>query len=284
MLTFRLGAATISSINVGNFGFRLKDVDNVPKSEWREKYSDVFENIRPYPSQSFLITLRNLIVLIDPGDYASFASLSPENVIPGYSPPPSLTSQLRKLGVRESDVNYVVITHGHVDHYAGVATFIANSGESVPTFPRALHMIGKQDFESQGVQISLRDRSSIERKTIGMLLEKGLLELVEKGRELSDEIEIIEAPGETPGHKIVRLESNGEVLYCVGDLFHHSSEVENVSWMAKWADAEKNLESRKLLIERALKENALVAASHMPLGRLRKDGSAIKFVLDETIS
>jgi glyoxylase-like metal-dependent hydrolase (beta-lactamase superfamily II) len=277
MQSFGVGDAKVSAINLGDFGFRLKDEDNVPESEWREHYSDVFENVKPYPSQCFLITIRDMAVLVDAGDYQRFATLDPGYVIPNYRPPPRLFDQLRELGVQREDVNYVVITHSHVDHYAGV-TLKRDSNDIVPTFPRALHLIGKQDFEASDMQKSLRDSTSIESETIGVLLKKGLIELVEEGRELSDEIEIIAAPGESPGHKIVKLASRDETLYCVGDLFHHGAEVENISWMAKWADVDKNLRSRENFIQSALKENALMAAAHMPLGRLERRGSFVKFV------
>jgi glyoxylase-like metal-dependent hydrolase (beta-lactamase superfamily II) len=277
MRTLSVGDAKVSAFNLGNFGFRLKDEDNVPESEWRPKYTDVFENVKPYPSQCFLIIVRDVSVLVDPGDYSRFANLGPEYVIPNYNPPPGIIDQLRELGVAREEVNYVVITHGHIDHYAGV-TIKENSKAQVPTFPRALHFFGKQDFESADTQNALRVPNSIESETIGVLLKNGLLELVENDRQLSDEVEIIAAPGETMGHKIVKIASRGDTLYCVGDLFHHAAEVENISWMAKWGYAEKNLSSRRQLIESALKENALLAAAHMPLGRLEKSGSTVKFV------
>ncbi len=276
MRSFSVGDARVSTINVGDYNFRLKDVDGVPENEWRPKFSDIFENMKPYPSQCFMISIRELALLVDAGDYSRFANLSPENVMPNYKPPPVLADHLRELGISSEDVNYVVITHNHVDHYAGVTTK-SKSNMDVPTFPRALHLIGKQDFEAADMQAALRDPNSEESQTIGVLLKKGLLELVEYGRELSDEIEVIAAPGETPGHKIVKLTSKGETLYCVGDLFHHAVEVENISWMAKWADHEENLRSRKKLIESAVRENALIAAAHMPLGRLEKSGTSVKF-------
>ena len=36
---------------------------------------------------------------------------------------------------------------------------------------------------------------------------------------------MLHAPGETPGHSIVRVDSAGEWFYALGDLFHHASEV-----------------------------------------------------------
>jgi glyoxylase-like metal-dependent hydrolase (beta-lactamase superfamily II) len=277
MKTFKIGRARVSAINLGNLGFRLKDEDDVPEDQWGPNYSDVFEKVNHYPSQCFLIILRDMTIIVDAGDYSRFAKVGPEYVIAGYKAPPDLSDQLRNLGVPRENVNYVVITHGHLDHYAGV-TMNSGSSSSVVTFPRALHLLGKQDFESTDIQSALRDSGSIESETLGILLKKGLLELVEEGRELSDEVEIIAAPGETPGHKILKLQSGDETLYCVGDLFHHAAEVENITWMAKWADRQANLETRKKLIESALKENAIIAAAHMPVGRIQRRDSSLKFV------
>jgi glyoxylase-like metal-dependent hydrolase (beta-lactamase superfamily II) len=277
MRTFTVGAAKVSSINVGDFNFRLKDTDDVPESEWKGKYSDVFENKHPYPSLSFYISLPHLSLLVDADDFSKFATTDNEMIPPHYKPPPTLVEQLKEAGVTRGHINYVVITHAHYDHYAGV-TMKSSDGRDIPTFPEARHLIGKQDFDSQEMQSALRDPHSEESQTIGVLLRGGLLELVPEGRELSDEVEIIAAPGETPGHKIVKIASGKETLYCVGDLFHHAVEVENPKWMAKWDHHETNLLSRKRLIDAALREKAYIAAAHMPLGMLERDGPNVKFV------
>ena len=96
----------------------------------------------------------------------------------------------------------------------------------------------------------------------------GLLELVDGNLDLTPEVRILAAPGESPGHQIVRVHSQGQTLYCLGDLFHHPVEVEQPAWMVKWADAYTNLTSRQWLIQAALQENALLVAAHMPVGRV----------------
>ena len=219
-------------------------------------------------------------MIVDPGNYSRFAAIGKEYVINDrdYTPPPSLLEQLSQIGVSRENINYVVITHGHYDHYAG-STFKSNENEIVPTFPRALHFLGKQDFESQQMQEGLRKVNSETNETVGVLLRRGLLELVEAGRQISDEVEIIPAPGESPGHKIVRISSNEETLYCVGDLFHHSSEVENPTWMARWNDYETSVQSRTELTKSALAENALITAAHMPLGRVERRNEKVVFVV-----
>ena len=101
-----------------------------------------------------------------------------------------------------------------------------------------------------------------------MLHKQGLLELVESDIEVTPEVRIIRAPGESPGHQIVRVHSQGQTFYSMGDLFHHPAEVEHPAWMVKWANASANLMSRQVLIKAALQENALLLAAHMPIGRI----------------
>ena len=276
MRTFRVGKATVSLINLGDLGFKLKDVENVPEREWKPEYSDVFENTKPYPSQSLYISSPNQNVLVDAGDYSLFSVTESDYVIPGYEPPPKLIEQLSRIGVLREDVDCVVITHAHYDHYAGVT--IESHGAHVPAFPNATYLLGREDFENPDTQKSLRDPNSEVSQTFGVLQKAGKLELVDRSRRLSEEIEIIASPGETPGHKIVRLHSDGETLYCVGDLFHHACEVEHPSWMASWDDPKTNLESRGELLRNALKEKALLAPSHMPLGKVESTASGFRYV------
>ena len=94
--------------------------------------------------------------------------------------------------------------------------------------------------------------------------------------ELGGGAQILAAPGETPGHQIVRIHSQGQTLYCVGDLYHHSLEAEQPELMMRWASRESMLASRRALVERALAENALIVATHIPgIGRLRRSGDGI---------
>ncbi|MDG6905670.1 MAG: MBL fold metallo-hydrolase [Nitrososphaerota archaeon] len=276
MRTLRVGKASVSLINLGDLGFKLRDVENVSEDEWRQGYADVFENVHPYPSQSVFISLHGLSVLVDAGDYSKFAMPDSPYTIPGYKPPPNLIEQLAQIGVPREEVGYVVITHAHYDHYAGV-TMETQEG-FVPTFPDATYLLGKQDYENPETQKSLLDSNSEDSRTFGVLCKARKLELVEKYRKISDEIEILASPGETEGHKILRLRSDGDTLYCVGDLFHHACEVEHPSWMASWDEPKTNLQSRMELLDNALRENALLAPAHMPLGKVERTSSGFRYV------
>jgi glyoxylase-like metal-dependent hydrolase (beta-lactamase superfamily II) len=224
------------------------------------------EGSQPFPSQSVHITLSDASILVDINDYARAISLAPSYLPSDYSPPPGVVEQLLSQGIHPKDITHLFITHAHFDHYAGTTT--ERDGSYIPRFPNARAFLGRADWDHVDTQEALRDPDSFESHTLGVLKQQGLLELVDGNLDLTPEVRILAAPGESPGHQIVRVHSQGQTLYCIGDLFHHPVEVEQPAWMVKWADAYTNLTSRQWLIHAALQENALLVAGHMPLGRL----------------
>jgi len=274
--TIQLGTATITIINVGDLMFRLSEVMNVPESEWRPRYAAEFEKPLSFPSQCMHIALPGASILVDAGDYAVAVSLNTPYVPPNYSPPPGLTDQLLERGISPEDITHVVITHLHFDHYSGVTT--ERNGQYVPAFPNARCFVGRADWEYPETQEALRDPTSLESRTIGVLHSAGLLQLIEGDFDLLPAVRVLAAPGESPGHQIVRVHSEGQTLYCLGDLYHDPLEVEHPMWMAQWADMDATLGSRHRLVESALSEDAVLVPAHMPPGRLEQTAEGARWV------
>lgn len=267
--TIALGEAKVSILNVGDALVRLADDMNVPENVWRPRYADVFAQAQLFPSQCIHVALPWASVLVDAGDYAlSYPPGSPY-LPPHYTPPPQLIAQLASVGVSPEDVTHLVITHAHFDHYSGIT--LQRDGAYVPAFSNARCYLRRADWEHPETQGALAGADSPESRTLGALRHLGLLALVEEDIELTPGVQLLATPGESPGHQVVRISSSGQILYCLGDLYHHPIEVEHPSWMANWADTEANLASRNALVERALAENALLIAAHIaPLGRLER--------------
>ncbi len=276
--TITLGAATISLINVGDVYLTLSEIMAVPEDEWRPQYAALFEQPQFFPSQCIHIALPDASVLVDANDFArSTPPGSPYAPPDGYQPPPDLLTQLRERGIEPDDITHLVITHAHFDHYAGITR--ERNNEYVPSFPRARCFLGKADWEQPDMQAALQDATSEDSHTWGVLQQAGLLELVEGDRDITASVRIVAAPGESPGHQIVRVASQGQVLYCLGDLYHHPLEVEHPSWMAEWDDSTPTIASRSALAEVALIEQALLIATHIPsIGRLELSASGCRWV------
>jgi len=102
---------------------------------------------------------------------------------------------------------------------------------------------------------------------------------VEGPRELAAGITILPSPGETPGHQTVRVNSHGKTAYCVGDLYHHTIEVDHPTWAVPWADPAVILASRTVLVDASLSEDALLIATHIDgIGRLARAKDGVTWV------
>lgn len=260
-VTLQIGDARVTALNAGNMRLLLSAEMAVPEAVWRPTYADLFERPGVCPSLSVYVEAPGARTLVDIGDYRATVEPESEYALADYTPPPPITEQLASLGVGPEDITHVVITHSHWDHYAGVTT--ASDAGPAPTFPRAIYYLGAADWADAEMQTALRDPDSLEARTLGVLHARGVLRLIEGRESIATGIEILPAPGETPGHQIVRVQSSGETLYIVGDLFHHNVELEHPDWMVTWADPATMLATRQWLMRNAQAERATIIAAHL---------------------
>lgn len=274
----QMGEATVTIINAGDLRFSLRDEMAVPEEEWRPAHADVFATPLVFPSQCFHIAAPGLSLMVDAGRYDVPADSG--FAIPGYIPPPALPDQLAAAGIRPEDVQYVVITHAHWDHFNGVTRAASGPDAPImPTFPNARHLLGRADWDDAEMRAEVARPDSMQSRTLGVLHRAGLLEPVEGDRDLGGGVRLIATPGESPGHMAVRVESRGQVVYCVGDLYHHPVEVERPEWMATWADRAATPASRARLAAAALAEDARLLAAHIAgVGRLARTSAGVRWV------
>jgi glyoxylase-like metal-dependent hydrolase (beta-lactamase superfamily II) len=169
-----------------------------------------------------------------------------------------LAAALDELRIDPADVTHVVITHPHGDHYAGVV--VEREGGFAPRFPNARHVMGRSDWEGNA------DRAEPGTDLIRLeLIDRlGLLELVDEARQIVPGVTLLPAPGESPGHIVVRVESREDVLYLLGDVVHHACEVEQIAWGPPHADLETLMATRRRLFAEAARRGALVINAHEP--------------------
>lgn len=269
--TITVGQAKVSIINIGDIYLPLAKYMNVPPTDLAKRV-DLAELAHQtvIPIHSILVQLPNLSLLVDAGAYDVVTD--PDCAISGYVPPAGLAHQLTELGVDPEQIAHVIITHRHWDHFNG--TTVERAGEYVPQFPNAQHYLGRADWER--VEQAFQDSASVEYRTLRVLNNRGMLKLIDGNYDLGHGVEILAAPGETAGHQIVRLHSAGETLYVLGDLYHHPVEFAQPEWKVSWAKAETIIPSRYALAQRAVAENALLVATHIPaIGRLRLTNSGV---------
>lgn len=266
--TFSVGQAQITVINIGDIHFPLGHYLNISHEEAAAR-ADVgaVAAQMTIPIYNIHIQLPQTSILVDAGSYDAVTSDS-EYFIADYTPPPSLISQLNGAGIDPAKIEHIVITHRHWDHFNGTTEKI-DTGYA-PIFPNAQFYLGRIDWERS--EVLRQDLTTIEARTLQVLHDHKVLTLVDEQLDMVEGVQIIHAPGETRGHQIVRVQSEGETLYCVGDLYNHPLEILEPHRMVGWARPETMRQSRQQLVERALSDNGLILATHMrPIGRLQKN-------------
>ena len=171
-----------------------------------------------------------------------------------------LLNQLRAQGVAPQDIDIVAHTHLHADHVGWNIDY--SGGDPKPYFPNARYLVPRLDWEHFTQPEHLAEAPQV-RDSVLPLERLGLMDLVDEGHRITDEITTLDTPGHTPGHQVILISSRGEKAMIVGDAIHSSVQIQEPDWCAG-VDTSKpdSRRSRHALLERAESEGYVVAAGH----------------------
>ena len=182
-----------------------------------------------------------------------------------------LLKGLDALGLAPGDITAVANTHLHADH-CGWNT-IRRGDEVTPTFPNARYFVQAGEYET-AMHPNERTRGTYFAENFEPLARSGQLELVDGEREIAPGMHFLPTPGHTADHAAIVLASGGETAIFTGDLIHHEVQIERPTWIPAFDVLPLvTLDTKKKLIERAMRENALLVSVHSAfpgVGRLRE--------------
>jgi len=187
-----------------------------------------------------------------------------------------IVEKVKKLGVQPENIDAVLITHLHGDHFGS----LQKDGTAV--FSKAKVYLSAKELEyftktqvNQGAVAALKPYGN--KVTT---FEPG--ELGKKLKEILPGISPIAAYGHTPGHTLYLIENKNEKLLIIGDLLHIALVQFPVPEISATYDMDQKAAAtvRRQVLDYAAKNKIPVAGMHIVYpgtGNVSVDGSGFKF-------
>jgi glyoxylase-like metal-dependent hydrolase (beta-lactamase superfamily II) len=236
-------------------------------AETRERHPNVFEGDRwRLPVRCTVLRSRGRTILVDTGLGPESAPAFPWSAVGGELP-----AGLAGAGIDPADVELVVITHVHDDHLG----WNVAEGTTDPLFANATYLVHRADWELMASGEDEEDRAIFD-AVLSPLERAEVLRLTGDAEALTSELTLVHAPGHTPGHQVVLIDSGRARAIVTGDLVNHPVQLlqPGVSGTSDH-DPERAAATRAAFLERIHREARLAIPSHFPepFGRFEPDGN-----------
>lgn len=269
---FKLGNFKCIAVSDGTFTYSdISFYQNAPK----EHLQKVF---REHDLQSGQITTPYTCLFIDTGKHRILVDTGMgTGVVPSVG---NLLNNLQEEGIEGSDIDTVILTHGHPDHIGGII-----NAEGNHAFPNANYVMWKEEWEFWTSEPDLKQLKVDEnikqiilmsaRKNLPPI--KNLLNLIDREIEILPGIRVISAPGHTPGHIALSISSGGGHLLCVADTVLSPIHLEKADWRTVFDfEPEQAAITKRKIFDHAADDKSMVFAFHFPfpsLGHVIKKGN-----------
>lgn len=120
-----------------------------------------------------------------------------------------LIHHLKQAGIKPDSIDYVILSHSHLDHTGGLLK------NGAPAFPNAVHLISEAEW-----LYAKQTPASPQFHILSAV--RPLLKLLTEDTELLPGLKLIHTSGHTPGHLTIELQTKDGVCQIINDVFHIS--------------------------------------------------------------
>lgn len=280
---FRIGAFEALALNDGGFAPAVAE-SPFAIGEPREKVAAVLDDAFlskekvSIPFNVLVVRTATDLLMIDAGCGTMFGPAGGR-----------LLSNLAAAGISPEQITGIILTHVHGDHFGGLL-----DANKEPVFKNAQLFINKAEYDfwtgaSPDLSAQLLPEETRKNFIAGaqncLTALKQRWNLIAPGEKLVEGMEIIDAPGHTPGHIALLFSSGSDsLLHFVDAAHHHAITFAHPDWkLAFDTRPEVATVTRKKLFDRAASERLRVFGGHMPfpaLGHIRAAANRYEYIIE----
>jgi glyoxylase-like metal-dependent hydrolase (beta-lactamase superfamily II) len=203
----------------------------------------------------FVLRSGDRTLLVDTGLGPESAPAFTWSGIPG-----TLPDELEYVGISPEEIDVVVITHVHDDHLGWTTV----AGTDTPMFEHARYLVHPADWALMASSRDPEDRVIFE-TTLAPLERAWLIQFTADRVELTPELTVVHAPGHTPGHQVVLVDSGDRRAIVSGDLVNHPAQLLQPGLNGA-SDMDPGLaaKTRATFLDTIDREDRLVFPAHLP--------------------
>lgn len=191
--------------------------------------------------------------------------------------PWSLPENLEQLGLKCSDIHYVILTHGDFDHAGGVVMFNEN-GKPELTFPDAKHIIQSAEWHDITHPNSRAAHTYWKDNFFGLQPGANLV-TIKGNREIVPGVSTRLTGGHTRGHQIVEIQGSAGCAVHLGDVLPTHTHT-NPLWIMAYDNFPLELiETKEMLLPQYRDQGCWFTFYHDPFMKaciLDNEGKVIK--------
>ena len=268
----RLGDVTLHSLSDGTFrldGGAMFGV--VPKTLWSKRTAADDKNRIPLGLRPLLVEIDGRRVLIDTG----IGDKMPSKLVDIYAIDRSrhLDHGLADLGLTADDIDVVIATHLHFDHFGG--STVQDGGQLRPRFRNARYLIRRDEWED-ATHPHDRNRASYLAENFVPLFEAGVVDFIEADGPVLPGISVWRTGGHTMHHQWVRIDAGGRTAAFVADLIPTTAHLDEPWIMGYDLFPMDTFYAKQRFLRTAIDGEFIVFFEHdpaVPAGIIREEGA-----------
>lgn len=251
--SYQVGSFECVALCDGSAEYSLESmVTNAPRSEVQAYLMD-------HGLSTEVIVTPYTYPFVNTGKHKILVDMGAGNLFPTTG---RLLQSMEKAGISPRSIDYIFISHAHPDHVGGAFT---EAGELI--FTNATYFIWQKEwdfwFSEQAFHQVGESFITFARQKLTPLRDRILL--IEKEQEVLPGVDVLFAPGHTPGHMVISFKSDSQQLLYTADTVLHPLHLERPDWFPVF-DILPELagESKKNIFDLAALTKSLVLGQHFP--------------------